>query len=303
MAAVKSGSQPDATDREIVTTRVFGAPREIVFMAWTAPEYLIRWWGPKGFTSTFHEIDVRPGGLWRSTMHGPDGKDYPNEWRFDKIEHPKLLVMTHLPKPPFQITVTFEDVGGKTRLTFRQLFESAEECARVKVFAAEANEQFFDKIGAELGRLSSTREFTFTRTFDAPRKMVFKMWTDSKSLARWWGPKGFTNPVCEADARPGGAIRIDMRGPDGVTYPMKGQFNQIEEPELLVFTTYGFEDEKGVPLLEVLNTVTFAESGGKTTLSLHAKVVKSAPQMVIALAGMEAGWSQSLDKLSGAVAA
>jgi len=137
-----------------------------------------------------------------------------------------------------------------------------------------------------------------TRIFDAPRDLVFKMWTDSHHMAQWWGPRDFTNPVCEMDVRPGGAIRIDMRGPDGVVYPMGGVFHEIVKPERLVFTSSAFEDEEGNPQLEVLNTVTFAELGGKTKLTLQAVVVKSAPAVAAALAGMEEGWRQSLDKLA-----
>jgi uncharacterized protein YndB with AHSA1/START domain len=141
------------------------------------------------------------------------------------------------------------------------------------------------------------RELVLTRTFDAPRDLVFKAWTDPKHLARWWGPHGFTNPVCEADARPGGAIRIDMRGPDGVVYPMKGVFHEVVAPERLVFTSTALEDEAGQPRLEVRHTVTFAEQGGKTTLTMRAVVVKAAPEAAGALAGMEAGWTQSLERL------
>ncbi|MGZ3607410.1 MAG: SRPBCC family protein [Syntrophales bacterium] len=137
-----------------------------------------------------------------------------------------------------------------------------------------------------------------TRVFDAPRDIVFKAWTDEKLVAQWWGPNGFANPVCELDARPGGAIHIDMRGPDGVVYPMKGVFHKIAEPERLVFTSSAIEDEKGNARLQMLNTVTFAEENGKTKLALHATVVKSTPEAATALAGMEEGWSQSLHRLA-----
>jgi uncharacterized protein YndB with AHSA1/START domain len=142
------------------------------------------------------------------------------------------------------------------------------------------------------------RDLVITRIFDAPRSRVYKAWIDQKRVAMWWGPYGFSNPVCELDARPGGAIRIDMTGPDGVVYPMKGIFHEIAEPERLVLTTSAFEDEDGASLLEVLNTVTFDELGGKTKLTLHAVVVKSAPEAEAALAGMEEGWSQSLYRLA-----
>src|ERR1700730_7092158 len=89
----------------------------------------------------------------------------------------------------------------------------------------------------EPARESAERELKITRVFDAPREMVFKAWTDPKLLAQWWGPKGFTNPVCELDVRPGGAIRVHMRGPDGTVYPMTGVYQEVVEPERIVFTS------------------------------------------------------------------
>src|SRR5262245_32818945 len=141
-----------------------------------------------------------------------------------------------------------------------------------------------------------------TRDYNAPRALVFQMWTDSTHLARWWGPHGFTNPVCTVDVRPGGAIRIDMRAPDGTVFPMKGVFREVVAPERLVFISTAFEDEKGAPQLEALNTVTFADHGGKTRLTLHVVVVRATPEVAAALAGMEAGWTQSLERLDGLLA-
>ncbi len=141
------------------------------------------------------------------------------------------------------------------------------------------------------------RELVITRTFDAPREIVFKMWTDPKHMAQWWGPHGFTNPVCELDVRPGGAIRIDMRDPDGTVYPMTGTFREIVRPERLVFTAEAL-DQNGAAVLEVMNTVTFEEKNGKTTLTLQAHVAKVAGEGVSYLEGMEAGWTQSLERLA-----
>ena len=107
------------------------------------------------------------------------------------------------------------------------------------------------------------------RFFKAPRELVFKAWTDPKHLKAWWGPGGFTNPRCEWDPRPGGAIRIDMRGPNGVIYPMGGVCKEVVPPEKLVFTS-GPIDEKGNFLFEVLNTVTFADAKGGTEIRLES---------------------------------
>lgn len=148
---------------------------------------------------------------------------------------------------------------------------------------------------------SAKRELTITRIFDAPRSLVFKMWTDPKHVAQWWGPKGFTNPVCELDVRPGGALRIVMRGPDGVDYPMTGVFREIVEPERLVFTNVAV-DKEGNPLLEGLTTVTFAEHGGKTKLTLQTHAVALVAHAARMLEGMEAGWTQSLERLEAYLA-
>ena len=148
---------------------------------------------------------------------------------------------------------------------------------------------------------TAAKELVLTRTFDAPRGLVFKAWTDRDQLARWWGPRGFTNPVCEADARPGGAIRIDMTGPDGTVYPMAGVFDEVDEPERLVFTCHAHQDEAGEPQLVVVTTVTFTERDGKTTLSLRAVATKAGPGTEFALSGMEQGWNESLDRLGDLV--
>jgi uncharacterized protein YndB with AHSA1/START domain len=145
-----------------------------------------------------------------------------------------------------------------------------------------------------------TREVTLTRVFDAPRALVFKAWTDPKQMAQWWGPYGFTNPVCEIDARAGGAIRIHMRGPDGVVYPMVGTFSEIVPPERLVFTAQA-QDHAGTPLLESVTTVTFEEQGGKTKLTVQGRAVGLAPIAPQMLGGMEAGWTQSLERLADLV--
>jgi uncharacterized protein YndB with AHSA1/START domain len=145
-------------------------------------------------------------------------------------------------------------------------------------------------------------ELVITRIFGAPRELVFKAWTDPKHIAQWWGPHGFTNPLCEWDARPGGAILVHMRGPKGSVFdmvmPMKGMFHEVAAPGRLVFTSSALGDETGQPQLEVHNTVTFTEHNGKTRLTLHAKVVKSTPAAAGALAGMEQGWTESLERLA-----
>ncbi len=152
-----------------------------------------------------------------------------------------------------------------------------------------------------VGNETLSREAVFTRELNAPRERVFKVWTDPKLLAQWWGPRGFTNPVCESDPRPGGAIFIHMRGPDGKVYPMAGVFNEVVKPSRIVFSNTPL-DEKGNPIFEVLTTVSLAEEGGRTRLTVRAKAEKTPVSAAPMLDGMEEGWSQSLDRLSEKVA-
>jgi uncharacterized protein YndB with AHSA1/START domain len=153
MPKVNGGLESDVSDHEIVSSRVFDAPRERVFDAWTDPVRLARWWGPKGFTNTFHEFDLRPGGHWRFTMHGPDGTDYQNESVFVEIVKPERIVFDHVSQHLFRAIATFEDIEGNTKVTFRMRHESAEDCERVKEFVVPANEQNFDRLEAELTRM------------------------------------------------------------------------------------------------------------------------------------------------------
>jgi uncharacterized protein YndB with AHSA1/START domain len=139
-------------------------------------------------------------------------------------------------------------------------------------------------------------DLVLTRVFDAPLERVWKAWTDPRQLAQWWGPAGFTNPVCDIDVRAGGAIRIDMRGPDGTVYPMTGVFREVVAPEQLVFTSSAL-DQDGKPLFEILNTVSFAARNGKTTLTVSARVLSKTAGADRYLSGMEQGWSQSLVRL------
>ena len=143
-------------------------------------------------------------------------------------------------------------------------------------------------------------EVTIVRTIAAPRELVFRMWTDPVHLAQWWGPASFTNPVCEVDARPGGTLYIVMRAPDGTDYPMTGEFREVVAGERLVFTSKAL-DSDGNALLEGMNVITFADDGAKTRLTVHSTAVglaAVAPQM---LAGMEAGWTQSIERLTALV--
>lgn len=150
---------------------------------------------------------------------------------------------------------------------------------------------------AEVATESFERELVLTRIFNAPREIVWKAWTEQERLAQWWGPGGFTNPVCRADPRPGGSIFIEMRAPDGAEHPMAGEFREVVAPERLVFVSAPL-DPAGKRMFEVLHTITFADEGGKTRLTIRSQVLTTTPAAPQYLKGMREGWTQSLERLS-----
>lgn len=305
----KNNFNEDTSDREIIFTRIFDAPRELVFEAWTDPKHLMQWWGPNGFTNTIHEINVKPGGIWRFIMHGPDGVDYPEKVVYDEVVAPERLVFRHVDDKEnepvlFQTIVTFVNQDGKTKLTMRAIFPSTAERDRVikEHGAKEGGNQTLDRLGNLLTKIV-TKSLIITRIFDAPRELVFKAWTDPKLIEKWWGPRGVTNPVCELDARPGGSINIVMlAGKElgsyaGQKWPIKGTFDEVIPPKRIVFTSSALEDENGNPQLEQKVTIMLEDLEGKTKMTLNIVLTKIGPGTEEALSGMEMGWNQSIDKL------
>ncbi|HEY4140108.1 MAG TPA: SRPBCC domain-containing protein [Pseudolabrys sp.] len=139
------------------------------------------------------------------------------------------------------------------------------------------------------------------RTFDAPRTLVWQAWTDPKMMAGWFGPRQFTSSVPEYDVRVGGKLKIVMHRPDGNDYPMKGVFQEVSPPEKLVFSNVAIDND-GNHLLEGETTVTLTEQGGKTTMRVQSRAVGRVPIAPQMLAGMNAGWTQSIDKMEELVA-
>ncbi len=321
MDAKRSSSVTESQTREFVISRTFDAPRELMFRVWTDPEHMQRWWGPKGFKVIHSQMDLRPGGSYHYGMRSPDGHDMWGKFVFREIVKPERLVFVnsfsdekgnvtrhpmHLAWPLEMLsTITFTEQAGKTTVTVRwlPLNATAEERKTFEDGFGSMQQGWggtFEQLGDYLAK-ALRREVVITRVLDAPRGLVWKAWTDPKHMAQWWGPNGFTNPVCEMDVRPGGAIRILMRAPDGVDYPMTGIFHEIKQPERLVFTAVAV-DEKGNHLLESRTTVTFAEHGGKTKLTVQASAIGLAAVAVQMLEGMEEGWTQSLERLEALVA-
>jgi uncharacterized protein YndB with AHSA1/START domain len=141
-------------DSEIVNTRIIHAPIQTVWLAWTDPAHLKNWWGPAGFGNTFQEHDLRVGGRWIFTMHGPDKGNYPNDCEFIKIEQPSLIAWKRHSQPYFQVLARFEELApGQTKVVFKQLFETAEACSKLRPYVADKNEENLDRLEEELRKM------------------------------------------------------------------------------------------------------------------------------------------------------
>lgn len=139
------------SDREIFSSRVLNSSLEIVYQAFANPLHLKNWWGPEGFTNTFHEFDLQPGGKWILTMHGLEKGNYENSSIFKTVQPLKLIAWTRVSQPFFEMEVAFEKRSdSKTEISFRMIFNTAEECEKIKKFALPKNEENFDRLEKEL---------------------------------------------------------------------------------------------------------------------------------------------------------
>ncbi|HEY1107374.1 MAG TPA: SRPBCC family protein [Opitutaceae bacterium] len=316
--AERKNSPADDSAREILVTRIFHAPRELVFSAWTDPRHIANWWGPRGFSTTTHEMDVRPGGKWRLVMHGPDGTDYPNLITYREVVRPERLVYTHVgntEKDPhtFVSTATFEELGGgKTRVTLRAVFQSPEERDFVvKTYdALEGARQTIERLGEEVATMGAeSQPFVISREFAAPLDLLFKVWTDKAHLEKWWGPRGMKVLACTNDLRLGGVMHYCLQMPDGAKLWGKWHYRDIVTPHRLVFLS-SFSNEAGevVPHpmqkhwpREILTTVTFTERAGKTVVTVQWVPHEAPPEDRKAFEdnhpSMQGGWGGVYDGL------
>lgn len=292
-----AAAQPE---RNIVLTRIIDAPREFVFQAWTDPIQLARWWGPKCFTNPVCEVDAKPGGALRIVMRSPDGAEYPMKGVFREVVAPERLVFSNIAVDQQGnhiieglTTVTFADHDGKTKLTVQTGGVAMVDYAANYLQGMEAGwTQSLERL-EELATDTSDRLLVATRVLNAPRELVFQLWTKAEHLAQWWGPKGFTNTFHEFDFRPGGAWRFVMHGLDGVDYKNESVFVEIVRPERIVF------DHVNGPKFRA--TITFDDLDGKTrltwrmlfrTVAEYTSVKDRAPE----------GLEQNLDRLAAQLA-
>lgn len=301
---------------EIHISRIYDAPVKTVWEAWVDPEQVAKWWGPRGFTLTTHSKDVRTGGTWDYTMHGPDGTDYPNLTKFLEVEKYSRLVYDHggsrTTPPMFRVTVLFTEVKGKTKMEMTMALPTPEAAAETKKFIKKAGgDSTWDRLAEYLDKEQIDKEsFYINRSFDVPLETMFEMWTNPKHFSQWLPPTGMTMTFLKADIKAGCTTSYSMT--DGTT-TMYGQMNylEVQKPTRLVYTQI-FTDEKGnvsrhphAPTWpeKMQTTITLTEEGPeRTRVTIQWEVVGKATAeemqtFIAARGGMTQGWSGSFEKL------
>jgi uncharacterized protein YndB with AHSA1/START domain len=285
-------------------TRVFDAPRELVYRAWTDPKQFEKWFPPLGFSAPRCELDVRPGGTLRIDMKGGDdagefaGMVFPGKGVYREVVPNERLSFTFegedaATPPEILMTVVFEDDGRKTRLTVYQVAKTVADYEELlKIGATEGLGQSLDKLAALLegggNSVSVTgRTLIVTRVFDAPRELVWQAYTDPKHIVKWMFAKDWETPFAETDVRAGGTFRIGMRPADhseeGFTFD--GTYREAVKPERLV---QALSDGRVI-------TTTFENQKGKTKLTLSVEMAEAEEQE-------RTGWTQILENLAKHIA-
>lgn len=301
---------------ELQIIRLYEAPVKAVWDAWTDPEQVAKWWGPRGFTLTTHSKDLRPGGSWAYTMHGPDGTNYENKTKYYEVEKYSRLVYDHGgndDRPPlFRVTVSFTEIKGKTRMEMIMSLPTVEAATETRKFIKSAGgDSTWDRLAEYLEKESTGKDqFVINRTFEAPIAKMFDIWTNPQHFSKWLAPKGFNMEFLKADIKPGGSTFYFMT--DG-TLKMYGQakYLEMQAPHRLVYTQQ-FCDEQGNisrhPLAPtwpetMLTTVEFAEEDTEhtrvtVTWECYGKTSDEELETFIkSRAGMSQGWTGSFDKL------
>lgn len=305
-------------DNELYITRLYDAPVKVVWDAWCDPKQAAKWWGPRGFTITTHSKDLRPGGHWDYTMHGPDGTDYPNTTIYHEVEKHAKLVYDHgghKDRPPlFRVTVTFQEIGkGKTKMDMTMALASAEAAREIEKFIKQAGgNSTWDRLGEYLEQEGSGKDvFVINRSFAAPVETVFQMWSDPKHVAQWMAPTGFTMKYLRADIRTGGESFYSMTNGKDTTMWGKAKYLEIVPNAKLVYTQVFCDEKENISRHPhaptwpetMLTTVCFAaEDTGKTRVTVrwevYGEATKAEREMFHqAKGGMTMGWTGSFDKL------
>jgi uncharacterized protein YndB with AHSA1/START domain len=300
---------------ELYIHRVFDAPVKLVWDAWTDPAQAGLWWGPRGFTLTTHSKELRVGGQWIYTMHGPDGTDYPNIATYHEVEPYARLVYDHgataTTPPLFRVTVTFKEVRGKTLMDMTMALATEEAAKETAKFIKKAGgNSTWDRLAEYLHDKDGKDKFVINRSFDAPIDLVFDVWTKPEHLAQWLPPTGAVSVFFKADIKTGGKGFYCMEGPFGKLYG-KSEYVEVTQPNRIVYRQQFCDENQNVtrhPMAPtwpetMLTTVELtAEDANTTRVTITWEVFGDANDTERntfhnAKGGMTQGWTGSFDKM------
>ena len=296
---------------------MYDAPVATVWEAWTDSDQVAQWWGPRSFTLTTHGKELRPGGFWHYTMHGPDGVDYPNYTLYHEVVECAKLVYDHggyHDRPPmFRVTVLFSESDGKTTMHMTMALPTAEQAeATRKMIKAVGGNTTWDRLAEYLNQTKSGRtSFVINRSFAAPPEQVFAMWTNPVHLVQWQPPTGFSMQFLRAEIREGASCFFRMSNESGVTFCGVFEYQEITEPSRIVYIQRFCDEHEnparhpGFPEFpEVMKTTVIFE--GEDEQSTRVTVISETLAQATAeevetfikeRSGMTIGWTGSFDKL------
>jgi uncharacterized protein YndB with AHSA1/START domain len=322
----KNNSAIKSDNIKLVLNRTFDAPRELVWQAWTDPAKMKLWFkAGDAYTNFSTKANVRVGGKYRIQLKNPDGEFFTAVGTYREIKAPERLAFTwawekdgseddfgEVEAQETLLTLEFKARDKQTELTLVQERFDSTESRDKHVHGWTGN---FEQLAKFLGLCAGGgvapvadpkswigKEFVIMREYAAPREMVWRACTEAKHLAQWWGPRGFSTPVCEWAAKPSNKIYVVMRAPNGTDFPMGGKFHEVVAPEKLVTTT-GALDADGKMIFEFHHTLTLAEQpDGKTKLTMRSRLAQIfSPDAAKYIGGFEAGMTQSLERLTDLV--
>ena len=302
---------------ELKIIRIYDAPVQAVWDAWTDPAQAAQWWGPRGFTITTHSKDLKVGGHWNYTMHGPDGVDYPNNTKYFEVEDCAKLVYDHGgndDQPPmFRVTVLFSESNGKTTMDMTMTLPTPEAAEETRKFVKQAGgNATWDRLAEYLEKESSNKEtFVINRSFDAPIDRMFEMWSNPDHFSKWLAPTGFEMQFINCEIKSGGRSFYCMSGPGGMKMYGRAHYLEVQKPNRLVYTQQFCDENENVtrhPMSptwpETMQTTVnlTAEGPDQTRVTITWECVgdvtaEELETFVKGRAGMTQGWTGSLDKL------
>lgn len=308
--------KPKNNSNYLVINRVFDAPVEAVWDAWCDPKKAAQWWGPRGFTITTKSKDLRPGGKWIYTMHGPDGVDYPNITTYFIVEPLKRLEYDHganeNQKALFRVNVTFNEIDKKTSMQLKMTFETPEIAKNMSQFIKDANgNSTWDRLGEYLEEKHKSKNvFLLNRVFEASIEAVFDCFTKPEHIEKWQPPTGFYMKILEGKIKESQSVFYEM-GNDDIKFYGRSTYQKISPPKFISFLQEFCNSDgenikhPGAPDWPArwLTSVTFtAEEPKLTRITLKSELLDQHTSaelkaFIAERGGMTQGWNGSLDRL------